>query len=639
MFTSSVFLYFAFLVLLCFSFLMGYLLFRFYYKPLNFLNYPEDNIYISIALKTVVGAVLLISFFSIYATIFHTVNIIGLSSILLAPLLNLFNNNKSISNKKTENKVSLKEVGILFGFVTLIFCYHIFLTRFTGDFIYYSKLSSAIFTTGIENTSSLYYSYAGIEGIRLYHFGEIWFNSIVIHVFNIHELDALLFITYPFFHVLAFVSLFGIAKTHFKSFFISAVITIALIYGVSVQKLQYLFMVQNDVTWTFGLPSSCSSKIIMIYPFLFLSFFFLYYKRNIIAFSLFTSLCFVLYVTTIIPLVGAIIVLIMFLFFNNRLKIIGNEKLNILPFTFTVFVAVSIFVLTYFIGAKSDGGGLKHLIPGVNTLLDDIWVYIKSLVSYLLIPILYYPLIIIGLVYIAIKRKLQYIDAILTIFIALIIFSASAFMTLLGKGIGDSNQALSNILPVIMVIMGFIFLSKLDNKKLLRISIFIFTVFAIVNLTLNMSTKTGMSSKFDEKRNNELSDFDTKLIEFADSHKEKIVWACSSERYWSRWTFNNEMTYNNPLLLSSNTVYPLEIAPLFCSDIDNYCSNRANKNKAPICIFYQNNDTSPDAIIEFLKSFNISYIFIENSKIVPNDFMLKLEPVLIEDNQGLWEIK
>jgi hypothetical protein len=594
-------------------FIIGHLIWKYYYAKFELIS--SENYFLSFSQKVIVGFVALVSLVAIFITNGKTVSLISFILVLLWPLIN--KGSPEVSGEKKSSNIYFP-ITIISVFL-LVFLFHFFETNPTGDMLFYSKLALSMYDVGVESPFAAYVNYKIPDGMVLYHYGELWLTGMISLLFGIDSIKSLTFVTYPLFHGLSFITLLGIFSSNGLSIWKSIIYSFCVLYGTTLIEYQIEILTQGErASWYYSIPYFSSSKLLVIYPFILLAFSF--FKNNKLAFSILISWCIIFYTPTVISLLGGVSgVILSVIFGKEKLKIKG---LKVLPLLIPVVACIAILALSSFYGDKSGTSTWKELIFPMSTYINEIGDFVLVFLKYLIRPFVMYPLILLGLLYVTIKDR-AFLRQKKMIFILFSLFSSAVFIAFFQRTMPDSTQILSNILPALMLVVSTAILLEVKNPKWI---IFVIVIFGGINLYYVMP-----SSK------KQLSPIETQLQKFAEENGQ-FNWGYISNKYWSSWTINQNI-FSHPFLLSSESILPLELAPLFENKKgqDTYCKRSANRN-APTVLFMEKNETSVSNILVFLYQLNIKYIYIEDENNVPEEFLRFLAPKIIEGEKGLWEI-
>lgn len=624
------------------TFFLGKLIWRYYFEKRGV--YLSGNFFIQFAQVILMGTVVLITLTSIYLTNFITVNLLTIPLLLLFPFL-VKRFGGGIGEK--ESQISFKNNGInilvLFVVSTLIYLFHFLYSEhaFTGDFLYNSKLSQALVDSGVESGLGLYHNYISATGISLYHFGLLYLNSFFIVLTNLDAYELLMYVTHPFFHSVGWIAFMGLVYSFFpnrKGF--SLLVSVGFFYGISslMFKHEWIDFFSIRDWYYYGVPMFASTKMLILYPFIFVGFYYAIIKRNIMALMLLLSFLMVFYITIFVAIIGGALGVILVLLIMAKLKkitIFSFDFLNqILPFFIPVFTGMGMYVLNYVIGASHSEAGvesIQHSIYGLSTYWNEKWMYLKSLIIYLILPYVMYPLLLFMFVY-SLLYYFKLVTNKVVLFLILCFIASGVFITLFEATIADSTQALSNILNPLVLVFALLLFANIKNTVLQKVILGI-TLFLCISNVYKQTKGTPYA----------FTSFEQELFDWGERESQQMPffkWAYASNRYWSTWHINDHIL-RNPLVRLNNSVLPIEIAPLFGSEKEliAYCKKNY---KSPICVFCRENggEFSNKDINVFLNSLGIQYVYFEDKFIKENEeFVRYFKTVRVkETGEGVYVV-
>ncbi len=277
-----------------------------------------------------------------------------------------------------------------------------------GDSIYYSKISHFLGVTGQENYWCMENYMVGNkeEGIALYHFYEMWLNSLISRLFGLLNLPAFLLVTQSIFYFTGFIGLLAIIEYEHRKFYLSYLIFIALILFLSAIHIRLYndisFMKYSEIIF-FNFLGHFSKKT-GVYYIIAISFIHLFQKKQLlIAFYTIFSLS-IMTVTALPFLAGGTILFLFICFIYNLVEKKYVKK---------ILTFASVFIFTYialYLLLKDNNSVMtpEYALSGFfkNSLIEW-WTKIKIIVgSSIQLSILYSPFIII---FFLLKNKIKQI--------------------------------------------------------------------------------------------------------------------------------------------------------------------------------------------------------------------------------------
>ncbi len=102
----------------------------------------------------------------------------------------------------------------------------------------------------------------------------------------------------------------------------------------------------------------------------------------------------------------------------------------------------------------------------------------------------------------------------------------------------------------------------------------------------------------------------------------------------SIWFYDFQNTFQD-LYYSNKSPFPLEIGNLFSESTEIYSKTH------PYYIMYKDGKVTNSRILTFLKRKKVDYIFVENVKIVPAEFLVNFSLILKDNLTGstFWKLK
>lgn len=593
----------------------GHLIWKFYFQ--NFNLYSSDNFFLSVSQKMLIGFVAIVAVVSLLVTKGNSLNVVAVIALLVWPHVK----KREMITPVPKCSFEISNVLATIGVFLLLFLYYYFVASPTGDMVYYSKVSISIYESGVESIFSVFNDYKHPQGLVLYHYGELWFTGLISLLFRTESLENLLFVTYPLFHGLTVLALMGLVSKQGFSTIKSFLISFSVLYGTTLIEYQIgiLSALERD-TWFYAIPYFSSSKLLIIYPFVLVAFSF--FRKSTVDFLVLISLCIVFYTPTAISIMGGTLGLLLFVWIQERN--IKSVLIRTMEHSVPFVVFVSVMAMSAAIGDKSASVKWTNLVYPIATYLDEFWNFFLVFLKYLFRPIVMYPTVFLGLVLMLVKGKFKAHKRVV-LFIFFGFLAAAMFIALFGRTMEDSTQILSNVLPMFMVLLATICFEQF--KKWYLILLVMLVPLGLLNFIYVGSSENRAKGKFH-----------LELYNFAEK-KGRFKWAYVSSKYWSSWNINQNI-YTHPILKSNESIMPLEIGPMFDTKEGQliYCKRAANRN-SPMVPFIENNDCSVQNILLFLEQEEIQFVYLEDQKKVPKEFIANFTPILVEDDEGLWQKK
>lgn len=598
-----------FLIVLIFSFAIG----RFYNQIIlkqriaayNFSSIEQVvmNILIGVFLIVVVTANIASGFTTTYLLFFL---------VLLSPLYLL--RGKQTLQLQDEFKFQKRHL-LLLAVIPLFFLYHqLLFNRFLEstpfyDFLFLSKISSGLLVNGRESfyaASSAFYN-TPIQP-HLYHYFELWLTGLISKSFNYSEYQVLLYVTFPLLHLIAFSLIFIILETFFKKFFLSFCMAIGVLFGMKFFLNSSGAFFELIETYR-GLPYSLFYKLLSIYIFALLSYFF-YIKKMFWMSSISVGSLLIIYPTT----VPSVFFLALILFVYNFHK---TRKIS----HFSIVIFSVIFYLVFFQKImRFDTIANFSFHP--YTVKQYVILFIESIVK---IFLEYY--LVIGLLFIlAFKNVSLFFNNKIVLIVFLTLFGSIAYVYFNPPGIRDLNQVISNISPILLLILTIELIQYITNVKLLNSILIITLIVSSYNVYLNFYYP---NIKLKGKEILHSNDFVLKIKEVTlKNSKDKFCSLSLLQPY--EYYYHTSMKFNY-LLKLKDVKTPLEIKVLFDAPKEIAEYKKMNKYYPPNNFFSKYSNTTIN-IYKYLKINDIKYVLFEKTnKKRAQEFLNKYCTLMLED--------
>ena len=511
-----------------------------------------------------------------------------------------------------------KQFGLVLFLLTLIFSYNLSVYyRDDGylfyDLVYYGKLASSIFTTGIENRISIYSSFIDVKSQMLYHYGDLWLVGGISKLFQLSEVKVLVYVIYPFFHFIVLFLIISIYSNKGKILLPKVFLAFGLLYGIKLfLNLDFENEVLNASKQYRGLPyPTTANKFLIIY--LITLFSYSLYRLQFIRYS-FIVLSFlpIFYSVTVPSIAGIGVLLILIPTLNIKLK---NKLLDI-KYNDSLFVILGVVFLigyTYFQPFESSEE-LKIQIYSIKTyIVLFVETFIKIFLEYFFVFIL--------LLWVILKTKGRIVlqPWILISFVGLL--SGFAFIYIHSPSIFNLHQVLSNVSPVFLLIISIVLLEELKENHL-KYLILLLSIFSVWNLTYFKQipkefgirkTSTTFSAKFQNEVNTFIqnSDSDIKAVSIRTIFENEF-----REGDNSSWKYDFQNKFQD-LYYSRKISFPLEFGAFFKNVNNEYDYTH------PYFKMYRDRKVSNSRIIRFLDKTKVDVLFVEKSIHLPSIFSSK----------------
>ena len=246
-----------------------------------------------------------------------------------------------------------------------------------------------------------------------------------------------------------------------------------------------------------------------------------------------------------------------------------------------------------------------------------------------------YFLIFFLLIYLTFKSKGKILFNPL-IFIAIIgILSGFIFIYMHAPGISDIDQAINNISPVLLLIVGIEIVPLIKIKFQKIAAVFMMTC-GLLNLSyfyLNpedwaiRKTSVTLSPDFTKNVRGYASNFDGKIRSC--SIKENGNYAAGS-----RWNFDAHNQFQD--IFKYNIDFPLEIGFLFATK-----TNMEDVEDHPYFKMYKDKKVTSKRVLSFMKSKRINHLFISDFKSIDSEIKQHFTLLFLDKKTGgsFWKLK
>jgi len=599
-----------YLIVLIFSFSIG----RFYNRIIlkqriaayNFSSIEQVviNILVGVFLMVVITANIASGFTTTYFLFF-----LG----ILSPLYLLRGKQKlQIQNEFKFQKQHL----LLLGSIPLFFLYHqLLFNRFLEatpfyDFLFLSKISSGLLVNGTESfyaASSAFYN-TPIQP-HLYHYFELWLTGLISKTFNYSEYQVLLYVTFPLLHLITFSLISIILESFFKKFFLAFCLAIGVLFGMKFYINSGGAFFELIETYR-GLPYSLFYKLLSIYIFALLTYFF-YIKKMFWMSSISVGALLIIYPTT----VPSVFFLSLILFIYNYYKTRKISQFSIVIFS-VIFYLVSFQKIMHF-------DTIANFSFHLYTVKQYVILFIESIIKIFLEHYL-----VIGLIFFLVFKNVRLLfnnKILLVVFLTL--FGSIAYVYFNPPGIRDLNQVISNISPILLLILTIELIHYITNVKWLNFIVLITLIGSTYNVYINFYFP---NIKLKGKEILHSNDFVLKIKEVTlKNSKDKFCSLSLLQPY--EYYYHTSMKFNY-LLKLKDVKTPLEIKVLFDTPKEIAKYKKMNKYYPPNN-FFSKYSNSIININKYLKINDIKYVLFEktNEK-KAQEFLNKYCTLMFEDS-------
>ena len=538
---------------------------------IGFFDTESLNSYFRLFLSSLIGAVSTILIYSILKTNFRTINI------LLIPiyLYFIYYFKSYMKFEKIKLRQVLFDIKILFLVGSFSYFYQLLFVLdwstfefkgLSGDYHMYASFIENLKSSGFENYKFEVNHYFPelAKGNMPYHYPELWLTSFISNFFHVSTVNTYILVINPFLTTLYFLGIFSIIfdKLIKINFYFKIALAFSLMYITSVfipfsLGSLFNFYPYNPDGSIMGMESQ---KLIFVYIFLLLGFYFLLNKKEILGY--FTLLILPIFNVSFLPgIYGGLILYQILNFIFNKFKMTRSNLFILLS---TFFFLISYYCFYNIFENKLS----KILMDGVNKFsvlqkfpkdlnsgynYQNFKLFISNLFYYS-IPSIFKLLIgslkqiWVGFLFFTPYLVLLFTNVKSNIKQLLLIFSfiisASIFVVVV-DGVSDRHQFLTNLsaLFCVFIVLNYIsFIEKSDfnliKNKLILITLIIFQIFFCAKHSVNnLIFEPINENKIDflkkiksEITEDELSilvflgkdDFDPNLFEFWYSHNDLL---------------------------------------------------------------------------------------------------------------------
>lgn len=565
------------------------------------------------------GILFIVLIVSLYITNLKTIHLFTLIPIGLIIYLN---KNKIIINnpfKRIDTQKELKSLLKLYAAALPLFIvasitffqYDIFPYQMQHhDFFAYSKYGQGIFESGNEN----YYRESNVlfpkifNGLNPYHYFEIWLNIFLGNLFNVSYIKSLLLISFP---LLQLSCLFGIIEliksiAHKKyKFIILLFFAFILIF---IEPIFFEFYNNHELLkyhegFCNTSPLSFGRKYAAIFMFTIL-FFLLYSNKNkkegfillsslpIISIGLLPGLC-----------LGSVLYFLLNILTKKNYKYLFYLIYTIF-FSSTLLVFYKLNIIEYTQDVISEKNFLSSILRDGGSII-----LLKKFIFLIIFPslrtLLFFSIYLVVLFFL-LRKSFRTIDSELIKLFLLIIISG-AFGAGFAFELPDSGQLLYNCIPLLNILVIYLFIKSLNISSIHRIVILL-PLICSYNAINNYFYINEMNSHY----HNDGYKFLNNCLKEIEETNDPLI----------GYIYNENFSNINPHLeLYRSPGIPFEFAnnnPIsIClnnpENIDNSGFAPIYKYMWPFYIFSLNNNSLQynELLTKFLKEFNVDYLLIQ----------------------------
>jgi len=586
-----------------------------------------------------------ISFFTDKQNIFLQQNIITgftlflvLSSFLFSGTLSLFsipillfisfnfNRFSQLRLKNINSKISFRinVKSLFFWNLAGAFCFLFFVFVFRldknvpfFDFLYLSKLASGISESHYSNLFSIYEQWSPTTQPMLYHYSDLWILASIIKLTTLSEVKLLIYVVYPFLTLIALSLIKGYLSLIFNKF--NYVIAFGILFGLKLflptkgefMELSHMYR---------GIPYLPFFKLLPIYIYL-VSFSLFYKLKQYKVAYFFLSFTVIAYPTTLPALAFfsvSLITLYTFKVLKNKHDLIGSFLV------FSTIIGIVLFQKKF--QYHSTTPIVFNFLSIKTYVVLLIETYFKIFIEHLLVFLL--------LLWCFIKNK-NNMHKFLDVRILLFIFSTlgSFVFVYTQKPFSDNNQIISNISPVLILVL-FLYLVEFLNKTSIIVVFSMILLFSFINI---FYVSTIENTKYVNPVNKFSLDWRNKSINILSETNQDTSKIVTIGNVPFGWYFNKDHCFHY-LFMEKEIKPPLDITILFKNNLKNYCSIYRNEAYTPFNYFHLKSINS-EGIYKFLKVKKVRFLLVEDIRSIPDFFIKNIKCRLRYKDIGIFELK
>jgi len=535
--------------------------------------------------------------------------------------LNCLESLKNI-NSKISFRINVK--SLFFWNLAGAFCFLFFVFVFRldknvpfFDFLYLSKLASGISESHYSNLFSIYEQWSPTTQPMLYHYSDLWILASIIKLTTLSEVKLLIYVVYPFLTLIALSLIKGYLSLIFNKF--NYVIAFGILFGLKLflptkgefMELSHMYR---------GIPYLPFFKLLPIYIYL-VSFSLFYKLKQYKVAYFFLSFTVIAYPTTLPALAFfsvSLITLYTFKVLKNKHDLIGSFLV------FSTIIGIVLFQKKF--QYHSTTPIVFNFLSIKTYVVLLIETYFKIFIEHLLVFLL--------LLWCFIKNK-NNMHKFLDVRILLFIFSTlgSFVFVYTQKPFSDNNQIISNISPVLILVL-FLYLVEFLNKTSIIVVFSMILLFSFINI---FYVSTIENTKYVNPVNKFSLDWRNKSINILSETNQDTSKIVTIGNVPFGWYFNKDHCFHY-LFMEKEIKPPLDITILFKNNLKNYCSIYRNEAYTPFNYFHLKSINS-EGIYKFLKVKKVRFLLVEDIRSIPDFFIKNIKCRLRYKDIGIFELK
>lgn len=472
----------------------------------------------SLFYSLLLGICIIVVFFSLYITVFKTINIVFL---LMGALLiwRYYNKEFVLPKSLWANILAFSKahyLKILLYSIPFIAFEALFYFNHTGfkyvipfvDYIDMYNISQVITLTGQENNKYLLsnFYYPQFHGVAPYHFFELWTNGFLSSILPLPGTLTLMLFVYPFFYFTSFVGVLALWEHYGRlntqkvilSFFILFVGGMFFEFYKNYELLKWYGGNVGNIVHIWG------KKAAVLYPFIIAA---------LIAFArakqaLFVVLMLCMGVVAIGVMPGIAGGLFLFLLLNKWHKALNRKDLNFSFLVYLIFILSFMGVFLFFGNKNEDSLGFTAILSDLFNALDAD--YLKTIFFRVIFPalrliVIFSPFLVfvIYALYRLKKGKHDYLGLLFKglLLVTLILFVGNITGAVASINIFSGGQFFSYLFPLLIVYIIFAFvvfystfpLYPLNKKTVMPL---VFLIFFLTACTYNIYNNVKMHKHY-----------------------------------------------------------------------------------------------------------------------------------------------
>ena len=501
--------------------------------------------------------------------------------------------------------IKIKEV-LIYNLVYLIVFFYFFIVFRLDinvpfyDYLYLSKLSKGLAIDGNANLFSIYYFWNPSHQYMLYHYTDLWVLSFLNLLTKLSEVKLLIYVIYPALTSIALLITSNILSIYTKKY--TLIGAFAVLFGLKLYfptegefiSLSHMYR---------GIPSLTFYKLMPIYIYILLfCFFFLHnYIKTAYFFLSFIPIVYPTTVPSIAFFSAVLFLLILITYFKN--KTIDKSKLLGIIFISIPIIGIILFQKMF------DSVQTSPIVIHYYSIKTYI-VFLYELIFKIFFEHFIVLILAIGfIIYKVHKREKNVINDLFLLCVTgiigsyLFVYSQTPFP--------DNNQIVSNISPVLVIVL-FIYILKFLKEKQIYGILICATVFGLYNISFGIKPDT---KRFVNPVNQYSNNFIQKSYEILQDNSEEYR-SVTVGRIPFCWYFNKDNSFHF-VNMHPNIKPPLDITVLFKGDLSTYSKTYHNEEYPPYK-FFKDSKLTTESIYKYLKLNSVNFLLVDSIQLIPD---------------------